>query len=146
MEIHPLAAADRPRVLALLREAELPVSDLGEAGPARFWVLREGQDVLASGALEPYGAMALVRSVAVPAHRRGEGLGKRIVQALEREAAASGITDLYLLTTTAERFFAGLGYAAADRERAPEEIRGTTQFSDLCPASAVFMHKSLAGS
>lgn len=99
MRTTPLGTDDRPRVLELLREAELPVSDLDEAGPARFRVLRDGGDVLASGALELYGAVALVRSVAVPAHRRGEGLGKRIVEALEREAAASGVTDPYLLTT-----------------------------------------------
>jgi amino-acid N-acetyltransferase len=48
---------------------------------------------------------------------------------------------LYLLTTTAREFFAGRGYRAIDRADAPERIRGTTEFSDLCPASATAMVK-----
>lgn len=41
----------------------------------------------------------------------------------------------------ADRFFAGLGFRRLPRELAPSEIKSTTQFSALCPATAVLMGK-----
>ncbi|MEQ8534295.1 MAG: tyrosine protein phosphatase, partial [Imperialibacter sp.] len=61
----------------------------------------------------------------------------------ENDAARNGITELYLLTTTASKFFERIGYKVADRNTAPDAIKNTSEFSDLCPSSAVFMHKAL---
>jgi amino-acid N-acetyltransferase len=61
----------------------------------------------------------------------------------ERYARSKGVTDLYLLTTTAEGFFERLGYRRVVRENAPEAIRQTKEFSGLCSSSAAFMAKVL---
>jgi len=53
------------------------------------------------------------------------------------------VRELYLLTTTAERFFATRGYAGIERERVPDTVRASAEFSALCPASAVVMRKAL---
>ena len=58
-------------------------------------------------------------------------------------AQSRGVQELCLLTTTAEHFFERLGYQRAEREAAPASIRGTSEFTTLCPASAVFMRKRL---
>jgi amino-acid N-acetyltransferase len=59
-------------------------------------------------------------------------------------ARANGIRDLWLLTTSAEAFFAKHGFEKADRSAAPPAIAETSQFRDLCPATAALMHLPLA--
>lgn len=54
-----------------------------------------------------------------------------------------GVETLYLLTTTAAGFFADRGYERVDRSVVPAPVRGTTQFSTLCPESATVMRKGL---
>jgi amino-acid N-acetyltransferase len=53
------------------------------------------------------------------------------------------VETLYLLTTTAAPFFERYGYGAVAREEVPRPIRDTTEFTDLCPASATCMVKGL---
>jgi amino-acid N-acetyltransferase len=53
------------------------------------------------------------------------------------------LNNIYLLTTTAENFFKKYGFANADRTKAPDAIRTTSEFSSLCPSTAVFMYKEL---
>jgi amino-acid N-acetyltransferase len=74
---------------------------------------------------------------------RSRGIGKQLVSHAENEARALGVSNMYLLTTTAEPFFSSLGYVKADREQAPEGIRATREFSSICPASSAFMVKRL---
>ena len=47
--------------------------------------------MVAAGALEPFGSVALVRSVVVAGDRRGIGLGRLIVQELEKVARITRI-------------------------------------------------------
>jgi amino-acid N-acetyltransferase len=53
------------------------------------------------------------------------------------------VRTLFLLTTTAEGFFARLGYLHATRDVAPPAIRSTKEFAGICPASSAFMSKQL---
>ena len=94
--------------------------------------------------MERFGPVGLLRSLAVSMGARGRGLGRALVSAMEDEARAAGVADIYLLTTTADRFFSKLGYVRIGRDEAPVAIRSTAQFSALCPSSAVVMRKSVA--
>jgi amino-acid N-acetyltransferase len=93
--------------------------------------------------LELLGATALLRSLAVDAGARGEGSGTALVEAAEGHAIREGVETVYLLTTTAERFFERLGYVRVAREKAPPEIRRTREFSEMCSETAVLMMKDL---
>ena len=141
MSVGRLTAADQQEVLALLAANGLPPLDPG----AETLLLGEfdGQGLAGAVGLEARGRSGLLRSLAVRGDRRGAGLGGALVSAVESAAAEQGVTDLYLLTTTAERFFAGRGYAPVSREAAPAEIRATSEFAEVCPASSAFMHKCL---
>jgi amino-acid N-acetyltransferase len=75
---------------------------------------------------------------------RGTGLGRRVVQELERIARTAGVKQLVLLTLTARQFFERQGYRVIARQAAPETLQGTEQFRSLCPVSAVCMAKKLA--
>ncbi|MBX3724765.1 MAG: GNAT family N-acetyltransferase [Xanthomonadales bacterium] len=130
-------------VRTLLADAGLPVADLdGPGAPTLFGLRRAGALVAAVG-IERHGHAGLLRSLVVAPDARGQGLAGLLVDAAERWAAAQDIVTLYLLTQTAEAFFARRGYARLARERAPPAIAATTQFAGLCPGTAAFMAKAL---
>jgi amino-acid N-acetyltransferase len=134
---------DAGAIRALLEGGGLPTSDLAASEP-EFIVACEADSVVATGALQWFGSTALLRSVAVATSRRGAGLGRIIVQELERTAKATGATRLILLTQTAQRFFEHQGYLAIERHEVPEDLQRSEEFRSLCPASAVCMAKTLA--
>ncbi|TLZ55046.1 MAG: GNAT family N-acetyltransferase, partial [Gammaproteobacteria bacterium] len=100
----------------------MPTSDLASARP-EFVVVREQGRVVAAGALERFGACALLRSVVVTPDRRGSGLGHAIVLELERLAREAKIERLFLLTETAAGFFARHGYQLMERSAAPPDVQ-----------------------
>jgi amino-acid N-acetyltransferase len=130
-------------VKRLLTESQLAVSDLTLEHLEHFFGCGWAQKLDGVVGLEIYGSVALLRSLAVTPQRRGRGCGKALVAEAERYAQSRGIHELYLLTTTADRFFEGLGYERVSRETAPESIRRTREFSDLCPSTSTFMVKHL---
>jgi amino-acid N-acetyltransferase len=134
----PLATA-----VALLSSAKLPTEDLTESHCAHFFYT--GSDERPDGlvGLELFGEVALLRSLVVSTEHRGTGAGTRLLDHAEQYARARGVRRLYLLTTTAEPFFAKRGYVRADRGGAPDAIRATREFSGICPASSAFMSKPL---
>lgn len=139
----PATPADTANVIALLTRAELPTADLTAARMTDFLVVRDGRGLVGAVALETHGAAGLLRSLAVSPAARGTGLGKELVAALEAHARRRGLAELWLLTTTAAPFFAKLGYRTTDRAGAPEAVRGSSEFTALCPSSAVCMTKAL---
>jgi amino-acid N-acetyltransferase len=132
-----------PAIRALLEMERLPASDLNEQALERFLIWRDDSGVNGIVGVELYGEVALLRSLVVASHARGSGAGAALTQAAERFAVELGARNIYLLTTSAEHFFAARGYSRIDRGEAPKSIQGTTQFSALCPSSAVLMTKRL---
>lgn len=143
MTPQPARLADFPAIVRLLADAALPHHDLTPEHLEHFLVLRDGDRLAGVVGMEVADGAGLLRSLAVPAHRRGGGLAMRLVDALEQRARASGIRTLYLLTTTAEGFFARRGYARTDRAAVPDAIAATPEFRSICPASAACMAKAL---
>lgn len=137
-------APDSPAIRALLRGSNLPDDDLVDGHGVSF--LRAGAAARPDGVvgIEPLGGFGLLRSLAVAPEARGGGVGRALVAAAEDRARRGGLRTLFLLTTSAEPFFARLGYQRIAREDAPEAVRRTSQFAGLCPASAVLMMKSLS--
>lgn len=143
MSIRPATEAERPALLALLRQSALPVEDIAEAGVSFLVDVRDGEVAGVIG-LQRAGKDALLRSLAVAPARRGQGLARQLVAALEADAAAQDIAGLYLLTQTAERFFSLQGFQVLPREEAPAPLQASAEFRSLCPASAVCMHKRIS--
>jgi amino-acid N-acetyltransferase len=67
-----------------------------------------------------------------------------LVHYIEEYAISQRVRHLYLLTTTADLFFARTGYQVIPRESAPAPIQETAEFQSICPASAVCMVKDLS--
>jgi len=137
-------AHDEVALDTLLQAADLPTEDITPEILEHFLVAHLDKALVGCAGLEPLGEIGLLRSVAVDEAHRGTGLGKQLVAAVEEHARQEGVRTLYLLTTTAEDFFAGLGYRKLARGEAPPVIAGTAQFSSLCPSSSSFMVKRVA--
>lgn len=79
--------------------------------------------IVGCGALKEYSpSLAEVASIAVARHAHGRGVGKAVVQEVERLAQKRGIDELFALTLTPQ-FFESAGYRIADRANYPEKIR-----------------------
>ena len=142
MTIRPAAPADLPHVRRLLAANALPTQDL-DSTPIEFLVAEDGGALIGAVGLELFGDAALLRSLVVDTAGRGTGVGGALVEAIEARAAAAGIADLALLTTTAAPFFAQRGWQTVTRDALPAGIHASSEFRSLCPASATAMTKPL---
>ncbi len=141
--IRPSTSSDLPAVRRLLETEGLPV-DILEHQKWKLWVAEESGLVVGSGALEVYGEDALLRSVAIDKRLKGQGLGKKMVEFLEKEALRRGVRTLWLLTETAAWFFPRLGYDTVPRSVIVNKgILDSSEFKHLCSSTAVCMTKGL---
>jgi amino-acid N-acetyltransferase len=133
----------RSTAVALLQAQGLPVSDITDEHLEHFFFI--GSDGSPTGlvGIEMYGSEALLRSLVVAENARTRGVGAALVQHAEEYATSHRVGAIYLLTTTAEKYFERLGYERIDRSRAPPSIEQTREFASICPASSAFMTKRL---
>ncbi|MFT3915429.1 MAG: arsenic resistance N-acetyltransferase ArsN2 [Anaeromyxobacteraceae bacterium] len=128
------APGDVPAVRALLAASGLPSEDVSY-GAQLLLAAWDGATLAGVVALEGHGKDALLRSLAVAEPWRGRGVGSALTtRALER-ARKLHLRDLYLLTGTAEPFFAARGWRRVDRAAVPAPVRTSRQFEGLCPAT-----------
>lgn len=146
-EIDIVAQPDLATVVALLQAQALPTEDLTQDHMRHFFVARRCADgalpIVGTVGAEVFAEQALLRSLAVSHHARGRGYGGALVDYIERYLQHAGVTDIYLLTTTAEQFFKRLGYTDAARTAAPTTIKQTREFAGLCPDDSAFLLKRL---
>ena len=140
--VRAASAADYDHVVGLLRAADLPTAGLRPPRPD-FLVAEDGGRVVGAVGLEVYGEAGLLRSAVVEAGHRGTGLGRDLVTRLLEHAGRRGVREVYLLTTTAERYFPRFGFASVDRETVAPAVRASEEFKGACPESAVAMRKVL---
>lgn len=134
---------DWDAVLDLLLASDLPVDDLGVEKLDGFLIAEHDSKTVGLIGLEVLGTVGLLRSLVVEKSARSSGLGGKLVGSLESAAEAAGIAELWLLTIDAERFFQRHNFEIVDRSLAPDAIRQTDEFGDLCPDSAFLMRKML---
>ena len=139
--LRPAADSDLAAVERLLTASHLPLDGVREALPS-FVVAEAGDELVGVAGLEACCDNALLRSVAVSDAWRSRGVGRALVERAIAEAESRGIHALYLLTTTAERYFPSFGFRAIPRDEVPAAIRETAEFRSACPASATVMCRS----
>jgi len=142
MQIERAAAGDYPAIVELLNEHHLPQDGLDAHMDAAL-VLREGDAIRGSAALELYGDAALLRSVAVSDALRGQGWGRRITESALALARQNGVQQVYLLTETAPEFFAHLGFSTTTRDAVTPAVKQSVEFTTACPQSAQVMVRKL---
>ena len=134
----------RNEIAALLKAATLPYEDI-DAHLDDFVVAVDGRRVVGAVGLERLGAAGgLLRSLVVSDSERGRGLGEGLYAQIVARARRLGLDELYLMTTTAEKFFARRGFVRIDRATAEPVLKNTREWRDLCPASAAVMRLKLS--
>jgi len=126
-------------VRELLTACELPVEGVAERFGAAYVLADWNGEVVGVAGIELHGRHGLLRSVSVDPSMQNSGLGTALVRERLEWAKSQGIESLYLLTSTAEHYFTRHGFVTIDRDTAPAEIKASSEFSNLCPSSAVLM-------
>src|SRR5260370_37779734 len=101
-------AEDAESMRILLERAGLPTSDLTSSKP-EFIVAYEDGELIGTGALQRFETIALLRSVATAPSRRGGGIGRLIVQELERLTRPAHVPQLVPATPDEQRVLAHHG-------------------------------------
>jgi amino-acid N-acetyltransferase len=134
---------DASEIKQVLLDCGLPNDDITLAHLDYFFILRDGNTLAGVVGLEIFGKCGLLRSLAVTQSNRAKGFATQLTKQAEAYARSNKVDALYLLTLTAEGFFSKQGYQKTDRNSVPAVLQQTTEFKNLCPASAVCMVKSL---
>lgn len=127
--VRPAHAGDVAAIHSLVRRyaakgALLPRTrrDIAAAIADFVVVADPNRGVLACAALSTYSeSLAEISSVAVARSAQGMGLGSMAVRGVEALARERGITELFAMTS-AEAFFASLGFERSSVEQYPEKL------------------------
>lgn len=146
MKISAASVEDEIKIKGIIAAGGLYHQDITPSHLQHFLVSKDNFNSTVTGVvgLELKNNTALLRSLAVIEPQRSKGLATQLVREIEKYARSQQIDTLYLLTLTAERFFAKQGYRKTDRQSAPPEIQDTAEFNKLCPQTAVCMKKQLS--
>ena len=141
-QIERAQAQDASQILSLVEESQLTTDGLVDH-LATIVVARLDRRIVGTAALEIHRDGALLRSVAVSADVRGQGLGAVLVESALQVAEELSVRDVYLLTFTAENYFQRFGFQLLDRGDVPAAVRTSVQFTHACPSTASVMRKRL---
>ena len=141
----PGSVVDEVKIKQILAAGDLPYQDISPSQLQHFLIVKDDKTSTLAGVvgLEQKDAVGLLRSLTVAKSYRRQGLAIQLVKKIEEYARSQKVATLYLLTLTAEDFFAKRGYQTADRKSAPPVLQETTEFKSLCPETAVCMKKHL---
>lgn len=133
---------DLPNIMSFLKDNGLPTNGVEKC--FNNFVVAEDKDGSWVGiaGLELYGRGGLLRSVAVGKQYRGLGHGRKLVDAILRNAKAKGVQTMYLLTDSADAYFKGLGFEAVDRENIEADVKASPEFTECCE-TAIAMRKAI---
>jgi amino-acid N-acetyltransferase len=138
----PAKPHDLGRVLELLRAEKLP--DQGVVDQfGHYLVVRDLGEVVGACGLELHGESALLRSLVVALDSRNQAAGDCLLRGIVALGQRLGARNLYLLTTTAQRYFERYGFQSCAREEPPAGIRQSWELREGCPATATLMKRAL---
>lgn len=124
---------------SLLKASSLPADDLNYKKDLLVGYY-EGDSLVGTGGLEIHGNYALLRSLSVKLGIRGKAVGTTITEYLLNEARKKKLKAIYLLTETARGFFLKKGFREVPRDEVPAEVKASSEFSHVCPTTAVVMY------
>jgi amino-acid N-acetyltransferase len=130
----------REAIVNLLRTEKLPADDLPGALDD-FRVVVKNKELAGIAGLEVYGSYGLLRSLAVQTAYRNQGIAAQLLHEVESLAVTKGLKALYLFTQTAPDYFSRKNYTQISRADVPAEVQQSTEYSHVCPQSAIVMKK-----
>jgi amino-acid N-acetyltransferase len=141
MSINDVNQNSFSKALALIKRNGLPIEDISTS--TKLFSITKNSEIIGTIGIEFYNHVALLRSLAVAETYRSKGIGRKLVEHIEKFAKLNDAKELILLTTTASDYFIKKAYQIIERNAVPEEIKKSSEFSSTCPSSAVIMKKVL---
>src|SRR6185436_14242400 len=123
-DIRVATSRDLDSIEKLLLSSDLPTAGIRGA-ECGFLVAESNGEIVGVVGMERHGRFGLLRSTAVAPEWRGRAVAKRLVERIIAEAEAQGLSAMYLLTTTAERYFPNFGFETTARDTVPDDIKQT---------------------
>lgn len=142
MKIIQANQTHRSTIIELLKTEKLPVDDL-PGNFDHFFVAIVDDIVVGAIGLEHYPPLGLLRSMVVREDYRNQKIAGTLVETLEKHASNLSIDSIFLLTETASTWFDKKNYQRVERTEVPDAIKQSTEFSSVCPVSAIVMKKTL---
>lgn len=142
MKIIQANQTHRSTIIELLKTEKLPVDDL-PGNFDHFFVAIIDEVVVGAIGLELYPPLGLLRSMVVRKDYRNQKIAAALVETLEKHAGNLNIDAIYLLTETASTWFNRKNYQLVERTEVPDAIKQSSEFSSVCPVSAIVMKKTL---
>lgn len=133
---------DSEELFSIIEDADLPVSDI-EPEHSVFLAATTQNKIVGCAGLQQIGKSGLLRSLVVLSEYRGKGIAKKLCDSILDLAKKKKYQTVYLLTTDAERYFSKYGFNKIEKESAPEEVKLTRQYNEICSDSAVVMKMEL---
>jgi amino-acid N-acetyltransferase len=143
VEIISARIADMEAIRKLLQDNGLPISDVTLENTNFFAAYLNGR-IIGSVGLQIMDSVALLRSMVVEDRYRNLQLGKQLYEKVMELAVERQIQEIFLITTTAQAYFAEKGFEVIARDQVPDLVQQTTQFSKTCPDSGIVMHKFIS--
>jgi len=138
VRIRSATKSDLAAVEDLLKASDLPTDGVRD-NFSSFVVADDDGAITGAIGLEKYGSVALLRSAVVSPDHRGSGVGRKLIEQLLERAEEAGVDELYLLTTTAEKYFPRFGFTRTTRAAVPDAVKASAEFRGACPDTAVVM-------
>lgn len=134
---------DPYQALLLLKKYELPTTDISFDTSIFLGAFIDKKLIGVIG-LELFGKLGLLRSLVVEEENRNNGIATKLTKRVIKEAKNSFLLEIYLLATEAESFFENIGFTKIIKSDAPQLIKETKQYSEICSDHAVVMKKELS--
>jgi amino-acid N-acetyltransferase len=141
--VKPIVIEDIPVLNEMLKSENLPQIEPKEFASNYFKYVGTNGSLQGSIGLEIYGNYGLLRSMVVDKNYRNQGIAHLLVSRILEESKKLRLKEIYLLTTTADKYFAQKGFSYMDRTETPAEIKQSKEYSSQCPSSSTLMKMSI---
>ena len=139
--IRAAVESDLPAMNNLLTENGLTTSGIRE-NLCNFLVAQDEKIIGVIGS-EFRGNNVMLRSLAISQKVRKRGIGTALMKHSLEKARAAGMEEVYILTNTAEKFAARLGFYQIKRSEIPMDLLESSALNQFCPSSSTCMKLEL---
>jgi amino-acid N-acetyltransferase len=122
---------DADEIKIFLKRFKLPAGGI-EPHLQNFIMVKCEDGLVGTLGLEIYDKLGVLRSFAVEPESRGLGIGQEMYGQMLEHVRSLGLTDLYLLTTSAELYFAKRGFEKVERKGTPPVLGKSIEFKSAC--------------
>lgn len=134
--------ADFNGVEKLLLDNKLPAEDINKDLP-NFFVATDKDSIIGAIGFEVYADNGLLRSMVIDTAHRKHGIAAALINELFTDARKKNLKEMYLLTETAADYFTKKDFQRVERDQVPESLKQSSEFSHVCPSSAIVMKKKI---